>query len=100
MVLTKINLNNIKIINKKDTIFHIQNIKLRISLFLYDYQDSILNNRLYLFKNDDYLDINNVNNPLLIEAEKLKKLEHRLLFYLQKIYFLQSNLAQQFYKKE
>lgn len=72
MILTKINLNNIRFTNKKKTIFHIPNVKLKISLFLYDYQNSILNNRLDLFKDNDYLDLNNLNDSLLIEAEKLE----------------------------
>jgi hypothetical protein len=73
-----INLNNLKLYNIKNNIFKIENIKLRISLFLYDYKYSIINNRLDLLKNNDYLDINLIDNQLLIQVEnstnkKIKK---------------------------
>lgn len=63
---------------------------MKISLFLYDYQNSILNNRLYLFKDNEYLDINNVDNSLLIEAEKLEN--KNLIKYLYTHKFKQKNI--------
>ena len=80
-----------KNINYSKSIFRIPFIKMRISLFLYDYNYSVLNNRIDLFKNTDYLDINLLNTKLLILAEKMGNIE--LIKYLYKHFFIGNNMC-------
>ena len=82
-----------KNINYSKSIFRIPFIKMRISLFLYDYNYSVLNNRIDLFKNTDYLDINLLNTKLLILAEKMGNIE--LIKYLYKQFFIGNNILLQ-----
>ena len=86
-----INLNNLKLYNIKNNIFKIENIKLRISLFLYDYKYAIINNRLDLLKNNDYLDINLIDTELLIQLEKSTNKKIKKFVYYK--YFLNKGIT-------
>ena len=65
------NLKNIEIIKK---IFKIPLIKKKIEMFFYDYNCSIINNRLDLLMNNEYLNKDQINEKLLISAEKNKNI--------------------------
>jgi hypothetical protein len=64
-----INLEEIQF-TKLQKILNIPYLKYKISTFLYSYEYSIKNNQLELIKDNEYMNIGNINNKLLILAEK------------------------------